>query len=102
MSSHKKGYNDLVMKVGPRSNQFDASRHEQSRMMFAEETQRNPGDGSFEAILLIAQNRSSNTGELICPSKTWIKIKNPKAPAATRAVDELSNRPKTKERPGGT
>jgi ATP-dependent DNA ligase len=22
-----------------------------------------------------------------CPSRTWIKVKNPKAPAATRAID---------------
>jgi hypothetical protein len=23
------------------------------------------------------------------PSKTWIKVKNPKAPAATRAIDDV-------------
>jgi bifunctional non-homologous end joining protein LigD len=32
------------------------------------------------------------------PSKAWLKIKNPKAPAATRAVDGLS-RPGTKPQP---
>jgi hypothetical protein len=36
------------------------------------------GDGKLKGL-----NASYRSG----PSKTWIKVKNPKAPAATRAID---------------
>jgi uncharacterized protein (DUF58 family) len=44
----------------------------------------------FLVVWLCAPTLQSETGSVTkmrLPSKTWIKVKNPKAPAATRAID---------------
>jgi ATP-dependent DNA ligase len=34
-----------------------------------------------------AEGHGDRLFEAVCESKAWLKIKNPKAPAATRAID---------------
>jgi ATP-dependent DNA ligase len=45
-----------------------------------------PRDG---AIIFGHASKKLNAPYKSGPSKAWLKIKNPKAPAATRAIDEM-------------
>jgi ATP-dependent DNA ligase len=84
----------MTIVIAPRGNILkapDGCGSTPSTVRLAANAQRDHGDRLFEAVCKLGLegivSKKLDAPYKSGPSKTWLKIKNPNAPAATRALD---------------